>query len=486
MTRLIDRLLSRNAGQGYNEYMYSGAYQVPATDLRGRSVEGVATGIVHDARRAFETNGPVFACIAARMALFSEAAFKLQDRRDQHLMGSPDLSLLEHPWPNATSGDLWARMEQDDSAAGNAYVRLAKPEDGSDPMLVRMRPDTVTIVSQELVDDMGRTFKIPVGYAEDLSVLGTSRRPQLYDVSEVAHYAPIPDPAASWRGMSWLTPLLRDVGADNALTEYKAMHVRNGAMPGIVIKYPQKLSGPSINKLKDRFAALYGGAANAGKTLVLDEGADLTVAGSSMEQLQFAALQAGGVERICAAAQVPLDVIGLGTRAGGEAYAQAIRRFADLWARPHWRMACASLEHLVPELGGPSWYRLWYDVSGIAALREGELARGQTTLVKSQAVSAFVLSGYTRESAILAAESGDLTQLKPDPKAPPPGTSARQTQTQTQTEQVADGAAGPGQRRPQAGVPEALPGVGHPNLPNALPAAFSPMPALPNGARGKS
>jgi HK97 family phage portal protein len=485
--RLIDRLLSRDAGQGGSEWTLSGAFQVPTTDLRGRSAEGVPGGVVQHARRAFEDNGPVFACIAARMALFSEAEFKLQDRRDQHLMGSPDLSLLEHPWPNATSGDLWTRMEQDDSTAGNAYIRLARPsDDDSDPMLVRMRPDTVSIVSQELVDDMGRPFKIPIGYQEDLSVLGINRRPQFYDVSEVAHYAPVPDPSASWRGMSWLTPLLREVGADNALTEYKTTHVRNGAMPGIVIRYPQKLSQPSVNKLKDRFAALFGGPANAGKTLVLDEGADMTVAGSSMEQLQFAALQAGGVERVCAAAGVPLDVIGLGNRAGGEAYAQAIRRFADLWARPHWRMACASLEHLVPDLAGPSWYRLWYDVSGIAALREGELARGQTTLVKSQAVSAFVLSGYTRESAILAAESGDLTQLKPDPKAPPPGTSARQTQTQTETEQVADGPAGPGQRRPQAGVPEALPGVGHPNLPDSKPAAFSPMPALPNGARGKA
>jgi hypothetical protein len=127
--------------------------------------------------------------------------------------------------------------------------------------------------------------------------------------------------------------------------------------------------------------------------------------------------------------------------------------------------------------------RLWFDVSGIAALREGELARGQTTLVKLQGVASAVAAGFTRESAALAAESGDLSQLVADPKAPPPGTSARETATTTATttEQV-----GPGQRPPQAGIPQALPGVGKPNLPNATPGRFAPTPAIAGGARGKN
>jgi hypothetical protein len=33
-------------------------------------------------------------------------------------------------------------------------------------------------------------------------------------------------------------------------------------------------------------------------------------------------------------------------------------------------------------------------------------------------------------------------------------------------------------------VPQDLPGVVAPNKPNAKPAAFTPMPGMPNGARG--
>jgi phage portal protein BeeE len=457
--RLWDRLLSR-ADDGYGEWMYTGAYQVPVTDSSGREREGAAAGIVRAAREAYECNGVVFACSLVRSALFSEARFKFQATSDDHLFGNTGLAVLEHPWPGATQGELLARLDQDETTAGNCYVRRAVPADGTGALLVQMRPDCVTIISEEAPDTMGRVFRRPVGYAEDLRPQGIyDRDPQIYSTAEVCHYSPVPDPKARFRGMSWLTPVLREVGADQAMTTYKTEHLRSGAQLGIVVKYAQKLQAATIDSLRERITARYGGPQNAGKTLVLDQGADVTVAGSTLEQLQFEAVQRAGERRVCAAAGPGLLEI-LGFERGD--YQAAIRKLADLWARPRWRQACASLEHLVPTagLGG---VRLWFDVAGIAALREGELQRGQTTLVKAQAVETFVASGYTRETAILAAESGDLTQLEPDPAAP------------------AGVVAG---RRPQAARPEALPGTVKPNLPNALPGGAVPMPALPNGARG--
>jgi phage portal protein BeeE len=447
------------------EYSASGAYLVSTSDPYGRSREGVPGGIVRHARDAVTGNGIVFSCVAARAAVFSEARFQFQSTVDKHLFGLPSLSLLEYPWPNATAGELLARLDQDVCTAGNSYIRLVNPADGSDPLLIQMRPECVTIVSEERYDDAGRAYKMPVGYAEDLTPLGiTDREPQVYSTDEVAHYSPFPDPMAWFRGMSWLTPVLREVGADIALTEYKTTHVARGAMPGLVLKYPQKLSQPVVDRLKARFAALYSGPENAGRTLVLDEGADVTVAGSTLEQLQYTAVQGAGETRICAAAMVPAEVIGIeGARAASGNYELAIRRFADLWARPHWRMACAVLQHLLPDVTPPT--RLWYDVSDIAALREGELARGQTVLVKAQAVASFVTAGYTRESAVAAADSGDLAQLKADPAAAAPG-------------------APTGTRAPQAGMPQDLPGVVAANKPDAFPLGPQAMPSLPNGARG--
>ena len=419
------------------------------------------------------------------MALFSEARFQLQSTVDKHLFGNKGLALLEYPWPNADAGELLARLEQDVTTAGNSYMRKATPADGADDLLVQMRPDCVVIVSEEKRDSLGRIYKQPVGYLEDLKPLGiTDREPQFYSTDEVCHYSPVPDPAALFRGMSWLSPVLREIGADAALTQYKTVHVQSGATPGLVIKYAQKLQRASIDAVREQTDAKYGGPGNAGRTLVLDQGADVTVAGSTMEQLQYTAVQQAGVERICAAAQVPLEVLGLGGgRAGLGNYQSAVRRFADLWARPHWRMACAALQHLIvfvsPDgssspLRPPT--RLWYDVADIAALREGELERSQATLVRAQAIGAFVTAGYTRESAVAAAESGDMSQLVPDPRATPPGVAGRETSTTTE-------ALGPGVRRPQAGVPQDLPGVVAKNLPNAKPGAFAPMPGTERSER---
>ena len=151
------------------------------------------------------------------------------------------------------------------------------------------------------------------GYAEDRKPLGyIDAEPQFYDVAEVAHWSPCPDPVAEWRGMSWLTPVLREVYSDRGLTDYKIAHIGNGAMPGIVLKYSQKLSEPAVESLKKRFSAMFSGASNAGKVLVFDEGADATVAGSTLEQLQFTAVQNASAERIAAAAGVPPTVAGLG------------------------------------------------------------------------------------------------------------------------------------------------------------------------------
>jgi hypothetical protein len=174
VVRLLDRLLARGSFDNYNEYAYSGAYAVTTSDPSGRSKEGAAAGVVRSAREAFGANGVVFGCAVARQALFSEARFVFQSAVDKHLFGNMGLALLEYPWPNATQGELLARMEQDGgTAAGNAYIRRAVPEDGTDARLVQMRPDCVVIVSEEKRDNLGRTYRQPIGYAEDLTPMGS-------------------------------------------------------------------------------------------------------------------------------------------------------------------------------------------------------------------------------------------------------------------------------------------------------------------------
>lgn len=168
----------------------------------------------------YQSNGIIFSVILARLMLFSEAELKWQRYGDGKLYGDRRLGLLEKPWPNGSTGELFARMEQDVSLAGNAFVRNV-----DDERLCRLRPDLVTIVSELATDDWGRDYRRLIGYgwrSESGEIL-------YFDKDEVAHWSPIPDPMANFRGMSWLTPIVREIDADTELTRYKIKYLQNAA-----------------------------------------------------------------------------------------------------------------------------------------------------------------------------------------------------------------------------------------------------------------
>jgi phage portal protein BeeE len=217
--------------------------------------------------------------------------------------------------------------------------------------------------------------------------------------------------------------VMREVNADTALTQYKQKYLDHAATPNLLLKYKQKLRDDTIDSVRDRIQARYGGVDNAFKTLILDQGADHAVIGNTLEQMNFTSVQSAGVERICANSGVSRRLLGLPDDSG-VTFDQAMRTFADLTMRPLWRSACASLSQLVAV---PSNAKLWFDVRDIAALQAAETERAQVTQVHAAAVLTFVQAGMTRDSSIAAAESGDLTKLAPDPRAPVPGTSTRET-----------------------------------------------------------
>jgi phage portal protein BeeE len=219
--------------------------------------------------------------------------------------------------------------------------------------------------------------------------------------------------------MAALTPVHRDIACDDGLVQHKIKYLQNSASPNLLIKYSQKLQPGTVDSIRERMTARHGGTDNAYKTLVLDQGADATIVGNSLVQMDFSNVSAAGTERILAATAVPGVLVGLEPlRGAGRGFQESMTKFANLWARPQWRSACGALEQLVDV---PSGNRLWYDTSDIAALQDGEMERGQTALVRGQALLALVQAGYTHESAVAAVESGDLSQLQAGGTGTPAG-----------------------------------------------------------------
>jgi len=405
VTRLWDRLTHR---AGYWEGMASGAAVLTTSysSLKPNQ-ETLPPQLGAYAQQANGTSTVVFAAELARMSLLSEATFQWQAKDDKHLWGSTALGKLETPFgPESTSGDLLKRAEQDAGLMGQAYIWDAPGED----RLVRLRPDWTTIVS-EIVHASGGWYRRKIGYYwEPPKGLLDQGDGFMVPAEECVHWAPIPDPAADFMGMSWLTPAIREVQADQGMTQYKIKYLEHAATPNLLIKYSQKLAPGTVDAIRERVTARYGGVDNAFRTLVLDQGADSTVVGQGLGQMDFGTVSAVGVERILADSMVPGVLVGLEPlRGAGRGYQESMQKFANLWARPQWRSLCGALSQLVDV---PPGNRLWYDTADVAALQDGILERGQAQLVNAQALLALVQAGYTHESAIAAVESADLSKLQ--------------------------------------------------------------------------
>lgn len=392
---------------------------------------------------AYKSNGVVFACMLARQLVFSEARFqfrRLDKGRPGKLFGTKALERLETPWPNGTTGDLLTRMLQDADLEGNFYAA------SRDRYLARMRPDWVTILlgSKMEPDSAGVALDAEViGYFYHPGGPGTGDPITLLP-NQVAHFAPIPDPEFRFRGMSWLTPIIREIMGDAAATTHKLKFFENGATVNLVVTVDantpdgKTMSPDQFQKWVDVFEDNHKGIADAYKTLYLGGGADVKPVGADLKQVDFKVTQGAGETRIAAAARIPPVIVGLSE--GLEAstysnYGQARRAFADLTMRPLWRHAAGALAPLVRV---PDDAELWYDDRDIPFLQEDQKDAAEIQGREAQTIRQLIDAGYTPDSAVAAVMADNWSLLEHtgmfSVQLHPPGQGQQPTDPQDDTE----------------------------------------------------
>ena len=98
------------------------------------------------------------------------------------------------------------------------------------------------------------------------------------------------------------------VGMTLACEEYGSAFFRNGARPGGVLKHPGVLKDPS--KLRESWQAVYGGTANTGKVVVLEEGVDYQQISIPPEEAQFLETRKFQIDEIARLYRVPPHMVG--------------------------------------------------------------------------------------------------------------------------------------------------------------------------------
>jgi phage portal protein BeeE len=361
---------------------------------------------------------PAFAAQLVRAMVLSQARFTYRNppwhpRTPRRTFGNGDLALLEHPWPNATTGELLARMEWHAGLAGNAFVAYRGKR------LRVLRPDWTAILygSDLEPDNPGHALDgVLLGYlyVNGGFANGWGYEPQLLVPADCAHWSPIPDPENAGVGMSWLTPAVRDIQGDRMASEYKIRFWEQGATPNLVIKGLVAPDREKFDALVDMLEERHAGAANAFRTLYLTAGADATVIGSNLQEMDMKAITGSGETRISVLSRVPASLLGISEGLAGSTlnagnFSSARRSFADTWVYPTLQDVAASLAPLV---NVPADAELWFDVADIPLLREDAKDAAEIEGMKATTIRQLVDGGFEPTSVIAAVQGQNMALLR--------------------------------------------------------------------------
>lgn len=414
----------RKAWSGEPPFWQLDQLRFPLTSASTPTSERVENDFEGYVNGAYKSNGVVFACIDRRQQVFSQGSFKFRrysGGMPADLWGSQELALLEEPWPNGTTGELLAHMEYDASLAGSFFAttvdeagRIGRSATGPGRRIARMRPDwTTLIIDAPSGNPYGLDARV-VAYEYRPMVGGTRSESTLLLPAEVCHFSPKPDPVARFRGMSWLTPVIKEVMADKAAVAHKQKFFENGATPLMAIKFDKDTAPEAFNAFVEKFNAVHRGGNNAYKTLFLANGADPVPLSMDFKQMDFKMTTGAGETRLAVAAGVPAVILGVSEGLSGSSLNQgnftaARRLFVDTTIRDLWGKATPSLAKLITV---PSGSKLEIDGRNIPFLREDASDAAEIRSKDAQTIRNLADAGCEWDAAVDFTRTNDLAALR--------------------------------------------------------------------------
>jgi HK97 family phage portal protein len=152
-------------------------------------------------------------------------------------------------------------------------------------------------------DEAGNLYYIYHAYTDE--VPGEQNQDIYFRADEIFHI-----PGLGFNGLVGFSPIAmmkNSLGTTLAVEKYGAAFFKNGAQPSGVLEHPGVLKDPQ--KIRDNWTAVYGGAGNAHKVAVLEEGMQYKAISLPPEDSQFLSTRQFGVEEICRIFRVPPHMV---------------------------------------------------------------------------------------------------------------------------------------------------------------------------------
>lgn len=220
-----------------------------------------------------------------------------KDKAEDH----PLYELLQHQ-PNdwTSSYEFRINMQAALCLYGNCYAFINRDGSGRVVELIYIPPTCVFV--QVNTDTMEPEYSVT-------SLDGSSK---VYDRRDIFHVRNIGVSAAShgYVGASPVMSVREAIGLSLAMEEHCARLFGNGARPAGVFKYGKTLSDKILERLRESLSATYGGAANSGKTLILEDGMNFEALQFNSVDSQLLELREHQILEIARAFRIPAHKIG--------------------------------------------------------------------------------------------------------------------------------------------------------------------------------
>ena len=216
--------------------------------------------------RSAESVSAVYACVSAVAETIASLPLILyrrtpDDGRDRARDHPLYRVLHEAPNPQQTGLEFRELMQASVLLRGNAFAEIRRGYDGQVRELLPLHADRVQVLKL----DTGR-----LGY-EVFDDNGQRRRLLQEEVFHLRHRS-----ADGALGVSPITAAREVIELAIAEREHGTATFRNGTKATGILKFPGKLSQPQREAIAQSWASQHAGAANAGKTPILEEGVDYT------------------------------------------------------------------------------------------------------------------------------------------------------------------------------------------------------------------
>jgi HK97 family phage portal protein len=187
--------------------------------------------------------------------------------------------LHTQPNPITPADRFWSTVTAHLLLWGNAYIeKVRSPDSGLVEELWLIEPSTVVVKW----DAANRTK-----YFEETRAYGGDMRTLTAD--EVLHVTGLS--LNGLIGESVISRCRNMLGTAMAREQFEGGFYERGAVVRGVIQHPGQLKTEGLKNLRESFSAIYGGAANAHQTAVLEEGATYQTLSMPMSDLEFVAAQ---------------------------------------------------------------------------------------------------------------------------------------------------------------------------------------------------